>query len=180
MTPSTIPGQDTSNALRAPLNSESLALLSLLVCDDAHPASDEVVHAALCVRSQLSGWDIAASGQRETSVTMLITISFDPEVFQMEVILQPYMPKHCTIAQVPKLKNIHPIDMISNDNAETCLFQVNPEDSVASLKETLEGVSGIAVQQQMLIHNGRELQSRCTKLPAAVDIHQTPSLCVSA
>ena len=50
------------------------------------------------------------------------------------------------------------------------MCQVKPEDSVASLKETLEGVSGIAVQQQMLIHNGRDLQSRCTKLPAAVDI----------
>ena len=50
------------------------------------------------------------------------------------------------------------------------LYQVKPEDSVASLKETLKGLSGIAVQQQMLIHNGRDLQSRCTKLPAAVDI----------
>ena len=110
---------------------------------------------------------------------MLITISFDPDVFQMEVISQRYMPKHCTIAQIPNLKHIHPADMISDNNAETFLCQVKPEDSVASLKETLEGVSGIAVQQQMLIHNGRELQSRCTKLPAAVDAHQTPSLCVS-
>ena len=39
--------------------------------------------------------------------------------------------------------------------------QVKPEDSVASLKETLEGVSGIPVQQQLLIHNGKELASRC-------------------
>ncbi len=55
---------------------------------------------------------------------------------------------------------------------------MKPEDSIASLKETLEGVSGIAVQQQLLIHNGRELQSRYTKLPAAVDINQMVISCI--
>ena len=44
---------------------------------------------------------------------MLVTISFDPDVFQMEVISQRCMPKHCTIAHVPKSNNTHPTDMIS-------------------------------------------------------------------
>ncbi|CAL5223189.1 g5664 [Coccomyxa viridis] len=60
---------------------------------------------------------------------MLVTISFDPEVFQIEI---------------------------------------KPEDSVASLKETLEGVSGIPVQQQLLIHNGKELASSSTMAASSV------------
>ncbi len=40
---------------------------------------------------------------------------------------------------------------------------MKPEDSVSSLKEMLEGVSGIPVQHQLLIHNGKELASRCAE-----------------
>ena len=41
---------------------------------------------------------------------------------------------------------------------------------MSSLMETLEGVSGIPVQQQMLYHNGRELTSRCVGRTASLDV----------
>ncbi|CAK0784745.1 hypothetical protein CVIRNUC_007949 [Coccomyxa viridis] len=60
---------------------------------------------------------------------MLVTISFDPDVFQIEV---------------------------------------KPEDTVASLQETLEGVSGIPARQQLLVHNGKELTASSTMAASSV------------
>lgn len=100
---------------------------------------------------------------------MLVTISFDPEVFQIEVgsqilaavTLTTTSDKHGLGTHSPPASTSH---SVSGDR----LLQVKAEDSVASIKETLEGVSGIPVQHQLLIHDGKELASRCVKCSVSV------------
>lgn len=97
---------------------------------------------------------------------MLVTISFDPDVFQIEVSPVQSSAIYYFSPRVTAFWPCHRLQTVPN---LSCCCQVKPEDSVASLKETLEGVSGIPNQQQMLIYNGKELTSRyvrCTLLVA--------------
>jgi hypothetical protein len=61
---------------------------------------------------------------------------------------------------VEKLKHVYALSAYSTiTERHLCHLQASPEDHVSNLKANLEGVSGILPEEQVLIYNGRELQS---------------------
>ena len=84
---------------------------------------------------------------------MLLTISLDADVFQMEV--KPSFAQHVTKRNAKVC-----CERSAYDSAQTrtSITQVVAEEAVATFKSNLEGISGIPASQQLLVHEGRELQ----------------------